>query len=242
MNVKKHTFYRWHLTKLYFAKVRLSDNNNSFRRIQVTKNKEPRTRNQQHNDDDNDDDNSASNSNPIWGRSVFFRDDALAPRGASTPTLRSWILLSPVRKVAQTNPNYPPCRQDTTSPMSTDWGGTKEQLNTDPNASNDTYFEIQEKRKEDTFFWEKNKMEKNERDEKHESGSRSNGPFPTPHLSTEVQISNVTRDNLHFRKRNFSTIFSIFGVRKWKKKEENEENKKNEKHEKRKFWKGLFFE
>ena len=56
-----------------------------------------------------------NNNNTIW-RSVLNR------RGAATP-LRSWIMLSP-KKVAQLNPSYPAlCRQDTTSPWSTDYGG-----------------------------------------------------------------------------------------------------------------------
>ena len=84
-------------------------------------------------------------NNPIWGRSVFFRDRALAPRGASTPLLRvescslpSWW--------PQHNPSYPAlCRQDTTSPWSTDYW--RKQLNSDTNASNKTYLkEIQEKK------------------------------------------------------------------------------------------------
>ena len=59
-------------------------------------------------------------------------------------------MLSP-KQAAQPNPSYPVlCRQDTTSPWSTDYGG--KQLNSDTNASNRNYLkEIQEKRKEKSF-------------------------------------------------------------------------------------------
>ena len=54
------------------------------------------------------------------------------------------------KHAAQPNPSYPAlCRQDTTSLR-------REQLNSDTNASNKTYLkEIQQKRKEETFFLQK---------------------------------------------------------------------------------------
>ena len=60
-------------------------------------------------------------------------------------------MLSP-KQAAQPNLSYPAlCRQDITSPWSTDYG-----RNSDTNASNNTYLkEIQEKRKEETFSSEK---------------------------------------------------------------------------------------
>ena len=62
------------------------------------------------------------NNNPIWGRSVFFRDDALAPRG-STPLF--WGVEScSLHLVAQPSPSHAAlCHQDTTSPWRTDNGG-----------------------------------------------------------------------------------------------------------------------
>ena len=71
-------------------------------------------------------------------------------------------MLSP-KQAAQPNPSYPAlCRQDTTSPWSTDYGGNSETLTT--NASNKTYLkEIQEKRKEETFSSEKMKKKQGKR-------------------------------------------------------------------------------
>ena len=67
-------------------------------------------------------------------------------------------MLSP-KQAAQPNPGYPAlCRQDTTSPWSTDYGGNI--FNFDTNASNKKDLkEIQEKRKEQTFSSEKMKKE-----------------------------------------------------------------------------------
>ena len=61
----------------------------------------------------------------------------------------------PPEQAAQPNPSYPaPCRQDTTPPWSTDFGGT--------NASNKTYLkERQDKRKEEAFFLRKMKRKRN---------------------------------------------------------------------------------
>ena len=62
-------------------------------------------------------------------------------------------MLSP-EQTAQPNPSYPAlCRQDTTSPWSTDYGGNSSTLT---NASNQKYLkEIQEKRKEEIFLRKK---------------------------------------------------------------------------------------
>ena len=69
---------------------------------------------------------SIASETTILGRSVFFRDDALAPRGASTPL---WELNHALSQDCgpQPNPSCPAlCRQDTTSPWSTDFGGNVE--------------------------------------------------------------------------------------------------------------------
>ena len=67
-----------------------------------------------------------------------------------------------LKQAAQPNPSYPAlCRQDT---ISMEHRLRRKQLNSDTNASNKKYLkEIQEKRKEDTFFF--GKMEKE--NEKH---------------------------------------------------------------------------
>ena len=67
------------------------------------------------------------------------------------------------KQAAQPNPSYPAlCRQDTTSPWSTDYGGNI--LNSDTNASNKKYLkEIEEKLKKKLFSSEK----MNKENEKH---------------------------------------------------------------------------
>ena len=65
----------------------------------------------------NNNKNNNKNNNTIWGGSVFNR------RGASTP-LWGVDACSPPKQAAQPNPSYPAqCRQDTTSPWSTGYGG-----------------------------------------------------------------------------------------------------------------------
>ena len=67
-------------------------------------------------------------------------------------------MLSP-KQAAQPNPSYPAlCRQDTTSPGSTDYGGNSLTLIQTP-AIKKYLKEIQEKRKEETFSSEKMKKE-----------------------------------------------------------------------------------
>ena len=81
-----------------------------------------------------------------------------------------------LKQAAQPNPSYPAlCRQDTTSPWSTDHGGNS--LNSDTNASNKKYLkEIQEKRKEETFFFrkKKKKMKNIQKKKRNEQKKRKN--------------------------------------------------------------------
>ena len=75
------------------------------------------------------------------------------------PTLGSSIMLSP-KQAAQPNPSSPTlCRQDTTSPWSTDYGGNNQTLILMP-AIKQKGKEIQEQRKEETFFFFETKIEK----------------------------------------------------------------------------------
>ena len=61
-------------------------------------------------------------------------------------------------------PNPAPCRQDTTSPWSTDYG--KKQLNSDTNANNQKYLQNTSKKKRRNFFSEKMKKWKTSKNQK----------------------------------------------------------------------------
>ena len=88
-----------------------------------------------------------SNNKPIQGRSVFFRDDALAPRGAPISLRRSWIMLfSPVGGPTQTQLSRPMSSGHHNSTWSTDYGGNIWQLNTDTNASNAIFMKGKQKK------------------------------------------------------------------------------------------------
>ena len=81
-------------------------------------------------------------------------------RGASTPLWGSWSMFSP-KQAAQPNPSYPaPCRQDTTSAWSTDYGGNSWTLIQTPARKNWKKYKKKEKKK---LFLRKMKKWKNEK-------------------------------------------------------------------------------
>ena len=104
------------------------------------------------------------------------------------------------------------------------------QLNSDTNASNETYLKNTRKK---TLFQERTK---NGKHKNMKAGSPSNGPIPEP-FTCPPKIKFLTKEESHFYKQNFSTIFSGFGVclDDWKKKKKKDRKikKKKKTHKKK---------
>ena len=140
------------------------------------------------------------------------------PRGTTTtiqgeelhPTLRSCNRALSLKVVAQPSLSNPAlCRQDTTSPWSTDCEGNVHSLTLKLKKSNEIHFErnTRQRKKKKQFFSEKNKKEKLTKRKRGHPQMGHSKP-----LSTEAQTCNFHKKIIIFKSRTSRRFLSGFGV------------------------------
>ena len=134
-------------------------------------------------------------------------------------------MLSP-KQAAQPNPSYPAlCRQDTTSPWRAPTTEEHQELNSDTNASNETYLKKKtRKRKRRTFFQQERKKKKEKRKKKKEKRKKKKEKRKKKKHESEVTLKwailnplslSTEAQKIEFSQKEKSSFFTVGTVRRF---------------------------